>query len=76
MWMVISLPALSHTVSHCLISLPARKQNHKKIPIFILRRHCSLLFAPKLSLGEYVPLNPLHDSTELHQQQVLGAEPV
>lgn len=41
MRMVISLPALSHTISHCLISLPARKQQQKEIPIFIFRRHCT-----------------------------------
>jgi hypothetical protein len=28
----------------------------------------------ELSIDECVPLNPLHDSTELHQQLVLGAE--
>ena len=46
MRMVISLPALSHTISHCLISLPARKQQQKEIPIFIFRRHCRFFCRP------------------------------
>ena len=44
----------------------------KCISIFLSIVYCLL----QLSFDQYVPLNPLHDSTELHQQQVLGAEPV
>jgi hypothetical protein len=56
------LPSLPTTSSRVLMSLPSRKQNRKKIPMFYFGRHCIIVavIAVLLSVWRRDGLNPVY----------------